>query len=206
MDVNAPWMRWAQELQSIAQCGLAYARDVYDVERYERIREISAEMLSHQTEIPLARVKEVFCNETGYQTPKLDPRAAIIEDGRILLVQERDGLWSLPGGWVDVDQSIRGNTIKEVREEAGLEVLPLRLIALHDRNRHNRPAYIHGICKVFVLCQRLGGQFQPNSETVASGFFTQDALPPLAESKNTVDQIRLCFCAWADPNWPVVFD
>ncbi len=94
------WIHWAQELQFLAQCGLAYGKDVYDIERYERVREISAEMVAHMTDIPTARVRELFCNETGFQTPKLDTRAAIFQDGRILLVQENDGRWSLPGEWV----------------------------------------------------------------------------------------------------------
>lgn len=200
------WIHWAQELQFLAQCGLAYGKDVYDIERYERVREISAEMVAHMTEIPIARVRELFCNETGFQTPKLDTRAAIFQDGRILLVQENDGRWSLPGGWVDVNLSIRENVIKEVREEAGLEVRALRLIALHDRNRHNKPVYIYGVCKAFVLCEAISGSFQPNSETIGSAYFLQDALPCLAEEKVNSEQIGMCFRAQADPHWTVEFD
>lgn len=204
--MNEQWIDWARELQSIAQCGLAYCDDIYDQERYERIREIAAEMASFQTNIPLSNIKNLFCNECGYQTPKLDTRAAIFKDNKILLVQEKDGFWSLPGGWVDVDQSIRDNTIKEVREESGLEVRALRLIALHDRNRHNHPYYIHSICKVFVLCEAIGGSFKPNSETIDSRYFSLDALPSLAESKNSFDQISICFKAKDDPCWQAEFD
>lgn len=206
MNSNIAWLEWAKELQFLAQCGLTYCNDIYDIERYERIREISAEMVQRQTNIPLENIKEVFCNETGFQTPKLDTRAAIIQDGKILLVQEKDGRWSLPGGWVDVNQSVRENTIKEVLEEAGLEVRALRLVALHDRNRRNQPIYIHEICKIFVLCEIISGQFRPNSETIGSGFFAPDALPPLAGEKNNTDQVRMCFEAHADEHWPVVFD
>ena len=102
--MDESWLNWAVELQSLAQAGLTYGKDVYDRERYERIREIAAEMVAHRTDIPLEKVKGLFCNETGYQTPKLDTRAAIFRDGRILLVQERDGRWALPGGWVEVNQ------------------------------------------------------------------------------------------------------
>ena len=200
------WIHWAQELQFLAQCGLAYGKDVYDIERYERIREISAEMVAHMTEMPTARVRELFCNETGFQTPKLDTRAAIFQDDRILLVQENDGRWSLPGGWVDVNLSIRENVVKEVREEAGLEVRALRLIAMHDRNRHNRPVYIYGVCKAFVLCEAISGSFQPNSETIGSAYFPQDALPCLAEEKVNAEQIGMCFRAQVDPHWTVEFD
>ena len=203
---SKPWLDWAVELQAIAQNGLTYAKDIYDIERYNRLREISAEMLAYQGEIPVDRVKTLFCGESGYQTPKLDTRAAIFENGRILLVQENSGKWSLPGGWVDVNESISSNTIKEVWEEAGLRAEALRLIAVQDRSKHNLPLYAYGICKVFVLCRALGGQFHENSETTASGYFTLDELPPLAEEKNTPAQIELCFRAHADENWKVQFD
>lgn len=200
------WLDWAIELQSLAQAGLAYGKDPYDRERYERIRTIAAEMVAQQTELPVETVKGLFCNETGYQTPKLDTRAAIVQDGKILLVRENNGTWSLPGGWVDVNLSIRENTIKEVREEAGLEVTADRLIAVQDRNKHNRPVYAYGICKIFVLCTVLGGQFEANLETTESRYFAMDELPELAEEKNTREQIQMCLDCAADEHWLVRFD
>ena len=95
---------------------MTYSKDVFDIERFERIREIAAEMLSLQSGIPIEKVKNLFCNETGFQTPKLDTRAAIFKDDKILLVKEKNGTWSLPGGWVDINQSIKTNTEKEVRD------------------------------------------------------------------------------------------
>ncbi len=200
------WLDWAIELQSLAQAGLTYGKDIYDRERYERIREISAQIIAHKTEIPVGRVKDLFCNETGYQTPKLDTRAAIIEDGKILLVRENNGKWSLPGGWVDVNVSVKENTVKEVKEEAGLDVTADRIIAVQDRNKHNSPRYAYGICKIFVLCSLIGGQFEANSETTGFDWFLPDALPELAEEKNTRSQIKMCFDAYRDPNWQVLFD
>ena len=145
MDGSERWLEWAVELQSLAQAGLHYGKDVFDRERYERIREIAAEMVSHQSEIPVEKVKDLFCNETGYQTPKLDTRAAIFQDGKILLVKEKDGRWSLPGGWCDVNVSVGENTVKEVKEEAGLDVVAEKLIAVQDRARHNLPLYAYGV-------------------------------------------------------------
>lgn len=201
-----PWLKWAVSIQSIAQNGLTYAKDVYDVERYEQLRDIAAEMLSYQTEIPKEKVKSLFCNETGYQTPKLDSRAAIFQDEKILLVHEKNGTWSLPGGWVDVLESVASNTVKEVREEAGLLVEAERLIAVQDRNRHNQPVYAYGVCKVFLLCRMLGGEFQENIETTETGWFSENELPLLAEEKCSREQIRMCFDAYRDENWKVVFD
>ena len=145
------WLTWAMEIQSLAQSGLAYTDNVYDIERYERLREISAEIISERSAIPLEKVKNLFCNETGYQTPKLDTRAAVFKDGKILLVHENNGTWALPGGWCDVLESVKSNTIKEVKEETGLEVLTAKVIAIQDRNKHNKPAYAYGVCKVFIL-------------------------------------------------------
>ena len=192
---------WAVELQSLAQAGLFYSKDVYDIERFTRIREIAAEMVGQISELPLEKVKELFCCETGYQTPKLDTRAAIFQGDKILLVRENNGLWSLPGGWVDVNLSIGENAVKEVREEAGLEVTIDRVIALLDRNKHNQPPYAYGVCKVFFLCTVLSGSFSPNIETTASGYFSLEELPPLCRDKCTEDQVRLCFRAKDDPNW-----
>lgn len=204
--MNEKWLEWAIELQSLAQAGLTYGKDPFDRERYERIRGISAEMLSYKTEIPVEKVRDLFCNETGYQTPKLDTRAAIFEQGKILLVQEMDGRWSLPGGWVDVNVSVGENAVKEVYEEAGLVVTADRLIAVQDRNKHNLPVYAYGVCKVFVLCSVKGGEFRRNIETTGYDWFAENALPHLAEEKNTEQQVRMCFQAYRDKGWSVQFD
>ena len=205
-NISGQWMDWAVELQAIAQNGLTYGRDVYDLERYERVREIAAEIMSVYTDIPLETVKGVFCQEKGYQTPKLDTRAAVFKEGKILLVKEKAGVWSLPGGWVDVNESIKNNTVKEVKEEAGLDVEAVRLIAIQDRNLHNKPLYAWSVCKVFMLCRVLGGRFQENSETVESGYFSREELPPLAEEKTTAQQVYMCFEACGDENWKPLID
>lgn len=200
------WLQWAVELQSLAQAGLTYGKDVYDRERYERIREISAEIVAHMSELPLEKVKDLFCNESGYQTPKIDTRAAIFEKNKILLVRENNGKWSLPGGWCDVNVSVGENTVKEVKEEAGLDVVADRIIAVQDRAKHNLPVYAYGICKVFVQCSVIGGQFTPNIETTESRYFSEDHLPELATEKNNREQIQMCFAAYRSPNWQTLFD
>lgn len=206
MTAETNWLKWAIRLQALAQTGLAYSKDVYDMERFEEIRQIAAEMILEPSGLPLKRVEELFCNESGYQTPKLDTRAAIIEDHKILLVQERDGLWSLPGGWCDVDQSTMDNTIKEVREEAGLDVEVMRLVAVLDKTKSNPSRSAHHVTKLFYLCRSLGGQFQANSETIASAYFALDDLPALALMKNTADQIALCFEAHQAEHWETRFE
>ena len=207
MDKNELWLQWAIELQSLAQAGLTYGKDVYDKERYERIREISAEILSHMSDIPTEKVKTLFCNETGYQTPKIDTRAAIFKEDKILLVHENNGTWSLPGGWCDVNVSVKENTIKEVKEEAGLDVETERIIAVQDREKHNLPIYAYRICKIFILCSVTGGHFEENIETIGYEYFSEDNLPQLATEKNNEEQIKMCFEAYrTGDNWKTLLD
>ena len=162
--------------------------------------------MAYKTDIPVQKVKDLFCNETGYQTPKLDTRAAIFQNGKILLVKENSGKWSLPGGWVDVNVSVGENAVKEVKEESGLDVKAERIIAVQDRAKHNLPVYAYGICKVFVLCSLIGGHFEKNLETTDFDYFSLDKLPSLAEEKNNTDQIKMCFDAYKSDNWQVQFD
>lgn len=206
MNKNEKWLQWAVELQSIAQAGLVYGKDEFDIERYEQIREIAAEMISYKSEIPVEKVKDLFCNEIGYQTPKLDSRAAIFQEDKILLVKENNGTWSLPGGWVDVNVSVKESTIKEVKEEAGLDVTADLVIAVQDREKHNLPIYAYKVCKVFVLCNVIGGKFEANLETMESRYFGIDELPKLATEKNNEEQIRMCFDAYHTKNWKTLID
>lgn len=204
--LTEPWLTWAIEIQSIAQNGLAYCKNIYDIERYERLRDIAAEMLSYKTDIPVEKVKSLFCHEQGYQTPKIDSRAAIFKHDKILLVQENDGLWSLPGGWVDVLETIDSNTVKEVKEEAGLDVKPRFLIAIHAQHKRNYPPFAYRVLKAFVMCELLGGKFQHNSETLQSAYFALDELPKMNNEKNTKEQVELCFQAYHSKHWITEFD
>ena len=164
-------------------------------------------MVSLKTEIPIEKVQDLFCNESGYQTPKVDTRAAVFVDGKILLVHVNNGTWALPGGWCDVDQSVASNTEKEVREETGLTVKAERLIAVQDWRKHNVLNYAYGVVKIFVLCYYESGEFLDNIETTGTGFFDRDSIPEnLAVEKTTKDQILMCFDANDRPDAPTFFD
>ena len=206
MENSKQWLTWITELQAMAQNGLTYVKDIYDKERYERLRELSAQMMSCITDEPIEKVRELFCYERGYQTPKIDVRAAIVEDGRILLVQENSGKWSIPGGWCDINFSVAENAVKEAREEAGIDIEVGRVVALQDRSKHNFPPQLSSICKVFVLCNALGGSFEANSETIASGWFSLDSLPELDNGKTTAEQIALCIEASRAEHWETKID
>lgn len=201
------WLKWAIEIQSLAQAGLTYTDNVYDIERYERLREIAAEIIEEKSNISLEKVKDLFCNENGYQTPKIDTRAAIFKDEKILLTHENNGTWSLPGGWCDVLESVASNTIKEVKEETGLDVETIKIIAVQDRNKHNKPIYAYGVCKIFVLCNVIGGEFIENIKTTGIKYFSLDEIPNnLAEEKTNNKQIEMCFKAYKDEKWQTQFD
>lgn len=201
------WMDLAIRIQSIAQAGLAYTQGEYDKERYEELRNISAEMLSQEIDMPVEKIKPFFCNETGYQTPKIDTRAAIFHNGKILLVHEKNGTWALPGGWCDVDESVASNVVKETKEEAGLDVNADKLIAVQDWRKHNACNFPFGIIKMFVLCSVLGGHFCENIETTEIRYFGKEEIPTeLAVEKTTKEQILMCFDAYEDENWTTIFD
>lgn len=128
------WLEWAKEIQSIAQAGLTYSKDVYDLERFEQLRNLSIEIIASHTELDKKIIKNLFANDTGYQTPKVDIRAVVFKENKILMVKENtDGGWSLPGGWGDVGFSPAEVAVKEVREEAGFDVEPIKLIGVLDK-------------------------------------------------------------------------
>ena len=205
--MNDKWLEFALRIQSIAQAGLEYGTDKFDRERYAELRKIAAEMIATQTDVSPDKVYGLFCNETGYQTPKVDTRAAVFVNDKILLVHENNGTWALPGGWCDVDQSVATNTVKEVQEETGLAVTPIRLIAVQDWRKHNAVNYIYGVVKIFLMCRYDSGRFEKNLETSEIGYFDRDTLPDnLAVEKSTREQIMMCFDAHDNPNWQVLFD
>ena len=205
---NDVWKKWAQELQFLAQCTLAYSKDKFDRERSKRIREISCEMLSYKYDIPIEKIKLDFASELGYQTPKVETRAAIIKDDKILLVKEQlDGKWALPGGYQDVNVSIRENVIKEASEEAGAIVEPLKIIAVLDYNRHHHVNFPFGMVKIFVLCDYIDHSFVDNTETLGADFYSLDNLPELSNTRTTVKQLKMCFDCYENPEkWDTIFD
>ena len=174
-------------------------------ERYQRIREIAAEMMLTRTDIPAEKIHGLFCNDVGYQTPKVDTRAAIFKDGKILLVKEK-GQWSVPGGWCEFNLSPADNVVKETKEEAGLDVCVKKVISVQDRDKHNLPPYAYGVVKIFYLCEVLGGEFVENIETTESRYFSKEELPELAEHKCNKEQILMCFDAYQSDHWTVTFD
>jgi ADP-ribose pyrophosphatase YjhB (NUDIX family) len=191
--VSAEWLEWGRRLQAIAQSGLTYAKDPYDVERYEQVRRIAAEIAASRSGTSADSIDALFSEGSGYATPKLDIRAVVLnEEGAVLLVREKeDGLWTLPGGWVDVGESPSESVEREVKEESGYEVRAVRLLALWDRDKHPHPPMPFHLYKVVFQCELLGGDPLAGSpETEGVDFFSKDALPELSLGRVTPQQIE----------------
>jgi ADP-ribose pyrophosphatase YjhB (NUDIX family) len=205
--MNSTCLGWARRLQAIAQSGLAYSPNQYDFERYAAVREIAAEMMADGSASPVAPIRDLFASQSGYATPKVDVRAAVFREDRILLVQEReDSAWSLPGGWADVGESPAEATVREVREESGYETRAVKLLAVYDRNRHGHPPIPFHAYKLFFQCELIGGQPVLSNETAGVDWFAEDRLPALSTTRVTAAQIRRFYEHYRHPHWPTDFD
>ncbi|MEC2323038.1 NUDIX hydrolase [Lederbergia lenta] len=201
------WLEWSKRIQSIAQAGIAFSKDVYDIERFEELRKISLEIMAEHTEVEMEKLTELFANETGYQTPKVDVRAVIFQDNKILMVRENyDQHWALPGGFCDIGISPSENVVKEVKEESGYEVVSKRILALLDSYKHPHPPQAYHYYKIFILCEIIGGKADIGVETNDIGFFAKDELPPLSQNRNTETQMDLLFQFLEDPLKETIFD
>ncbi len=202
-----PWLEVAQQIQSIAQAGLTFCENKYDIERYEQLRALAGKIMADFTDTEMEKVEQLFLNETGYQTPKVDVRGVVFRNNKILLVKETiDNCWSLPGGWADVGETAREGVEKEVLEEAGLKVKTERILAVIDKKCHPHPPSPYYVYKIFFLCKEVGGDLTGGMETSDVQFFTLDELPELSVERNTVSQIELMFEFLKNPEKPVVFD
>src|SRR3954471_16706679 len=120
MAAEPRWLRWAREVQAIAQTGLHFAESAYDRERYEKLSKLASEVFAEHTNLFEPAVRAIFDQQEGYATPKVDVRGVVFQGDKILLVRERsDGLWTLPGGWADVNDSPSEAVEREILEESG---------------------------------------------------------------------------------------
>ena len=200
-DYILKWVEWTQRLQAIAQNGLTYTDSPYDIERYEQLQKIVAEIIAAYTDEDFEKIKNYLSAESGYATPKIDVRGVIFKDNKILMVKEKvDNLWTLPGGWADVLYTPAENIEREVLEESGFIVKAKRLMAVYDRSKHGHsPVHPHSIYKMFFLCEIIGGEPKPNIETLAVDFFNLDNLPDLSLGRVTKKQIQKLYTLKDNP-------
>src|SRR6266498_4580105 len=207
MNTKHPkWIDWAQEIFSLSQAGLTYSKNEFDIERYKRLQQISAEMIESQSELEMESVLESFSMQAGYTTPKIDVRGAVIHDGKILLIQERmDGKWAMPGGWADLGNTPASVAEREVLEESGFRVKAEKVVAVMDANRLEPMEFYHAY-KIIFLCKLLGGEPRTNHETLAVDFFDPSKLPSLSVYRTNESMLKEVFAHIENPNRPAAFD
>ena len=170
------WIEWGRKLQAISQTGLHYTDNQYDIERYEQIGAIAAEILAKQTNLSVEELIQLNKHEFGYATPKVDVRGVVFRDEKILLVREvaDAGRWTLPGGFADVNDTPTQAVVREVLEESGFKTKAIKLLAVYDRDQQKHtPLLPHSIYKLFFHCQIISGQPQINHEVSEIAFLAK---------------------------------
>lgn len=200
------WIAWAREIFSMSQAGLTYSQNEFDIERYKRLQEITAEMLESQSELSKESVLKSFSMQAGYATPKIDVRGAVVHEGKILLIQEKmDGRWAMPGGWADLGNTPASVAEREVWEESGYHVKAEKVVAVLDANRIEPMEFYHAF-KIIFLCTLIGGEPHVSHETLAVDFFELNELPPLSLYRTNENMLREVFAHVQDPQRRTVFD
>ncbi len=201
------WLEIAREIQSLAQTGAAFAENNYEKERYKRLNEITAEIIEHHTELEKESVQKSLMNQPGYATPKIDVRAAVIKDGKILLVQEiNDNCWSMPGGWADVGNIPSEVAVRETKEESGFDVKPIKVIGVYDANRTSRRLEFYHAFKIIFLCELTGGEAKTSEETLDVKFFDFNMLPPLSSNRTNKKHLQEIQLHLSNPERKTFFD
>lgn len=201
------WVEWAREIQALAQTGSHYAENDYQRQRYQRLMEIAAEIITEHSNLEYPIVYEAFSTPIGYTTPRIDVRGAVFQDGRLLLVREMmDGGWTLPGGWADVGEIPSLAAEREVWEEAGFQVKANKVIGVYDANRVGRLELFHAY-KIVFLCEIIQGEARTSQETTAVDFFGKDELPGVLSGERTkIRHINDAFHCLTHPNCRTFFD
>jgi len=205
-DQPPKWMDWAREIFSLSQSGLTYSGNEYDIERYKRLQAITAEIIASESEITKESVLDSFSMQAGYITPKVDVRGAVVQDGKILLIQERaDDKWAMPGGWADLGNSPASVAEREVWEESGYRVKAEKVVAVLDANRIEPFEFYHAY-KLIFLCKLLDGEPRVSYETLAVDFFDPNDLPALSSYRTNETMVQEVFAHIQDPHRPTAFD
>ena len=208
MTTEPRWLEWAKRIQAIAQNGLAYTENKYDIERYEQLRSLALEIFEGHTGVDREFLDRLFEQETGYATPKVDVRGAVFRDGEVLLVKESaDGRWTLPGGWADPYDTPREAVEREIREEGGYRARVIKLAALLDRNKQGHPFFPFHVYKLHFICE-LEDDRQGSLciEVDEARFFPEDSIPPLSEGRILKSQIIRLFEHYRNPDLPMDID
>ena len=203
------WLEWAQQIQAVAQKGLNYSQNPYQIEDYKLLRNIAADIISNYSQIEQSEILDLLVKEIGYPTPKVGVASAVFQDDKILLVKERsDGCWTLPGGFAEVGESPGEVAVRETFEESGYQTRPIKLLAIYDNNnnKHGHPLYFHGLYKLFFRCEIIGGKATSSIETEEVKFFAEDNIPQLSIKRVTTTQITRLFEHYRNRDLATDFD
>src|SRR3954451_22333697 len=204
------WLVWAREVQAIAQTGLEFSKDPYDRDRFAALRRLSARIMAAHTSADATRIEALFEAETGYATPKIGVRGAVFDaEGRILMVREAIDAhrWTLPGGWADMNQTPAQSVVREVFEESGYHVRPVKLAAVWDRARQAHPPMAFSVVRMFFICALEGGEPATSLETSEIGWFAEDEIPVDLSLRRTLPQhVSRMFAHWREPGLRTEFD
>jgi ADP-ribose pyrophosphatase YjhB (NUDIX family) len=200
-------LEWARKVQAIAQNGLLFTQEPFERERYTQLKDLSDSILAAELDIPLGKARALWEKEDGYVTPKVDVRGGVFDGDKVLLVRERsDGRWTLPGGWVDVNDAPSEAVVREIYEESGYRAKATKLAMLVDKNRHPHPPSVHHIYKLFFLCDLIGGAPKTSNETDGVDFFPVHSLPDLSVGRALSSQIERLYAHHLNRALPTDFD
>jgi ADP-ribose pyrophosphatase YjhB (NUDIX family) len=200
-------LEWARKVQAIAQNGLLFSKDSFDRDRYTQLQDLSDSILAAELDIPIGQARGFWEKEDGYVTPKVDVRGGVFDGDKVLLVRERsDGRWTLPGGWVDVNDAPSEAVVREIFEESGYRAKATKLAMLVDKNKHPHPPSVHHIYKLFFLCELTGGAARTSNETDGVDFFPVHSLPDLSVGRALSSQIERLYKHQLNRELPTDFD
>lgn len=197
-----------KRIKALADTGLVYAENEYSRERYDELREISLQLLSHMANQPLSVLKDFYLPEKDYPTVKVDVRGFVLNDANeILMAKEQiDGKWTIPGGWADIGYTPSEVVIKEIEEETGLQCSVDRLLAVYDKRMHPHPPQPFYIYKLVFLCKMQGGKLEHGFDMEGASFFKLDDLPEISKDRILKSQLQQLYTMVIDKNMNVYFD
>ncbi len=203
------WLEWAQQIQAVAQKGLHFSKNPYQIEDYKLLRSIAADIISNYSQVEKSEVLDLLIKQIGYPTPKVAVSSAVFQDNKILLVKQRsDGYWSLPGGFAEVGETPSEVAVRETFEESGYQTKSIKLLSVYDNNnlQHGHPPFPHGLYKLCFQCEIISGKATPSIETEEVDFFAEDSIPPLSIKRVTPAKIKRLFEYYRNPDLPTDFD
>lgn len=198
-----------REIQAIAKTGLEFCPNPYDIERFQKISGLANEILARHSDLSKERLEGIYLDEKGYTTPKIDVRAVVFHEGKVLMVKEAEsGAWSCPGGYVDVNESLREAVERETFEESGWKVRAWKVAGIFDHRKGLYKRHLYHFHKTYVLCDLVGGEAKASFETSAVAFFSRSEIENLSLDPGRIAKPHLVrmFDHLADPSLPTDFD